>query len=140
MQYTPHAKLDIPRGVPKELVPHLEELMGQVRNEFKKISASINKTGTTTIISATPSSASGGGTATVVSYRTGAVSVSVGTTYIPFSSPLSGLYNLILELYTLDGQLSPQATTPTNIPQSSSGFSITTQEALIVKYTAIEIQ
>jgi hypothetical protein len=141
-KYVPHSVFDIPKDAPKWALDWSTKL----HNEFKNISNTYGKdeSGRVTVIGAMDSSATSSGsgsstTTTTNSYRTGITSVGAGTTFIPFSTPLSNTYHLILELYNSENILMPQATASITMPQVNAGFTITTEEFLYVKYTAIEI-
>jgi hypothetical protein len=71
-------------------------------------------------------------------YRSGLQSLIAGNNSVVFSSALpSANYHLIIEIYATDGTMMPQSTIDSNIPKTSSGFTVTTSEASIIKYTAI---
>lgn len=137
-------------NLPKDAPKYAQELVYELRKHFKDVAmATGGQGGTTTVITPTGAvtSDSGSSTAVTLQYRTAITSVPAGTTFVAFSSPLINPYQLILELYNVDGYLMPQATnsgivgtSTTSIPQSNAGFSITTEEFLYVKYTAIEIK
>jgi hypothetical protein len=127
---------DAPRDM-KEIANYVK----RVNANFLKLSRSMQLGTTYIVIGSTndASSGSGGGSGPTPTggYRAGILALAAGTTTISFSSPLVEPYVLIIEIYDSNGILMPQSTIDSNIPKTALGFTLTTSEAVTVKYTAV---
>lgn len=103
------------------------------------LSRSMQSGTTYIVIGGTSGSSSGGGSgATPTSgYRAGIQALTTGTTTVSFSSTLTQPYVLIIEIYNSDGILMPQPTIDSNIPKTTSGFTVTTSEDVTIRYMAV---
>ena len=138
MSFVPKNKYEVPPDAPQ----YVHDLMEQLRGDLHNISiATKQQKSATTVISDNVQAIADTSTASTVAYRTGIKILSVGSNYVPFSTGIgTNTYHLIIEIYALDGTQIPQSTISSNIPQTSSGFTVTTTEAAVIKYTAIPLK